>query len=135
MSRIFEAVRLAREERSKNGLDRSEALGEMELPDRRIEPRLDLQIDLTVYGFTEGSGTFYEQGTAISGNANGGVFLLAIPVVEGQELLLINNGASQEQICKVVGVRIRDITTSEVSATFISPNQDFWRSVPQALKK
>jgi hypothetical protein len=129
MSRIYDAIKNARESRSKSGLNQTDVLGEMELPERRIAPRLELDIDLTVYGHSDEAGTFYEQATAISGNANGGVFLVAIPVTEGQELLLINNRASQEQICTVVGVRIRDIRTSEVSANFPQPNDEFWKPI------
>jgi hypothetical protein len=105
MSRIFDAIKSARESRSKNELD----------------------IDLTVYGRSSCEDVFYEQARAITGNVNGGVFLLAIPVVEGQDLLLINNGTSQEQICNVVSVRIQDIQTSEVSVSFPVPNPDFWK--------
>jgi hypothetical protein len=100
----------------------------MELPERRVAPRKELDIDLTVYGRSACEAAFYEQARAISGNANGGVFLLTIPVLEGQDLLLINNGTSQEQICCVVSVRIRDIQASEVSVSFPLPNPDFWKS-------
>jgi hypothetical protein len=132
MSRIYDAIKTAKESRSTSGLDRSDALGEMELPDRRIAARMDLAIDLTVYGRSAGEDAFYEQAKAISGNANGGVFLLAIPITEGQDLLLINNSSSQEQVCNVVGVRIRDIQTSEVSVSFPLPNPDFWKSAGSA---
>ena len=70
----------------------------------------------------------FEQAKAIRGNANGGLFLLAIPVMEGQDLLLINNDTSQEQICNIVSVYIRDIQMSEVSVSFPLPNPDFWKS-------
>jgi hypothetical protein len=128
MSRIYDAIRTARESRSKSGLDRSDSLGEMELPERRGSPRKELDIDLTVYGRSEGESAFYEQARAISGNANGGVFLMSIPVLEGQVLLLINNGAAQEQVCNVLSVHIRDIQTSEVSVSFPAPNPDFWKA-------
>jgi len=128
MSRIFEAIRTARESRTKSGIDSNDALREMELPERRVSPRKDLDIDLTVYGRSDIEGPFYEQARAISGNANGGVFLAAIPVMEGQDLLLINNGASEEQICNVLSVHIRDIQTCEVSVSFPAPNPDFWNS-------
>jgi hypothetical protein len=127
MSRIFDAIRIARESRSKSGLDNKDALGQMELPERRVAPRQDLDIDLTVYGRSDVEGPFYEKARAISGNANGGVFLAAIPVLEGQDLLLINNGASEEQICNVLSVHIRDIQTCEVSVSFPAPNPDFWK--------
>jgi hypothetical protein len=128
MSRIYDAIKSARESRSRNGLDASDLLGEMELPERRVTPRKELGIDLTVYGRSASEAAFYEQARAISGNANGGVFLLAIPVVEGQDLLLINNGTSHEQICNIVSVHIQDIQTSEVSVSFPLPNPDFWKS-------
>lgn len=127
MSRIFDAIKNARESRSQKGLDVSDSLGETDLPERRVTPREELEINLTVYGRSACEAAFYEQAMAISGNANGGVFLLGIPVLEGQDLLLINNGNSQEQICNVVSVRIQDIQTSEVSVSFPVPNVDFWK--------
>lgn len=127
MSRIYDAIRNARDSRSKKGLDVSDLLGEMDLPERRVTPREELDIDLTVYGRSACEAAFYEQARAISGNANGGVFMLAIPILEGQDLLLINNGTSKEQICNVVSVRIQDIQTSEVSVSFPAPNADFWK--------
>ena len=126
MSRIYDAIRMARETRAQGGLDTSDSLGEMELPDRRITPRRDLDIDLTVYGQSMHE-TFYEKARAISGNVNGGVIVLGVPVVEGQDVLLINNGTSMEQICSVIGVRIVGISTCEVSVSFPVPNPDFWK--------
>jgi hypothetical protein len=128
MSRIYDAIRTARESRAQSGLNRSDCLGEMELPERRVTTRKELDIDLTVYGRLVLGDTFYAQAKAISGNANGGVFLLSVPVVEGQDLLLINNGMSQEQICNVIGIHIRDMQTSEVSVSFPIPNSDFWKN-------
>jgi len=128
MSRIYDAIRSARESRSKTGLDLSDFLGEMELPERRATLRMELDIDLTVYGRSASEAVFYEEARAIRGNANGGLFLLGIPVLEGQDLLLINTGTSQEQICNVVSVRIRDMQTSEVSVSFPVPNPDFWKA-------
>jgi len=134
MSGIYDAIKTSKKSRPTSGLDRSDSLGEMELPERRITTRMDLDIDLTVYGRSAGEDAFYERAKAISGNANGGVFLLTIPIAEGQDLLLINNDSSQEQICNVVGVRIRDIQTSEVSVSFPLPNPDFWKSAESARK-
>jgi hypothetical protein len=99
----------------------------MELPERRVTPRIELGIDLTVYGRSACEDAFYEQAKAVSGNANGGVLLLGIPVTEGQGLLLINNGTSQEQICNIVSVQAQDMQTLEVSVSFPLPNPDFWK--------
>jgi hypothetical protein len=127
MSRIYDSIRTARESRDRIGLNGSDSLGKMDLPERRISPRIDLDIDLAVYGRLPDEDAFYARAKAISGNANGGVFLLSIPVVEGQDLLLINNVTSAEQICNVLNVNIRDIQTSEVAVCFPIPNSDFWK--------
>ena len=126
MSRIYDALQSARESRSKAGPNASDMLGEMELPERRVTPRTEVDINLTIYGRGARGEAFYEQALAVSGNANGGVFLLGIPVSEGQDLLLINNGSATEQICSVVSVRIRDIESSVVSVSFPIPNPTFW---------
>jgi hypothetical protein len=135
MSRIFDAIQNARKSRSKDGVDASDSLGEMELPERRETPKKELGIDLTVYGRSEGEAAFYEQAKAISGNASGGVFLLGIPVMEGQNLLLINNGTALEQICNIVSVRTQDIQTLEVSVSFPLPNPNFWKPSGSARSK
>jgi len=127
MSRIFEAIRIARDSRAQSGVNYSERLGQMELDERRITPRKGLDMDLTVYGRLPSEDTFYAQAKAISGNANGGVFLLSIPVVEGQDILLINNGNSEEQICNIISVHILDMQMSEVSVSFPIPNAAFWK--------
>ena len=136
MSRIYEALKTAQEFRAKSGLTSGDGLGVMEMPERRVSSREDLDIDLTVYGRAAGETPFYEHAKAVSGNANGGLFLLAVPVVEGQDLLLINNRASLEQVCRVVNFTIRDPQTSEVSVVFPFPNPEFWQvsSVPGEIK-
>src|ERR1700730_9071622 len=127
MSRIYDAIKSARESRSKTGPAASDLLGEMELPERRITPRKELALNLTDYGRSACEEAIYEQARALSGNANGGVLLLAIPVMEGQDLLLINNSNSQEQVCNIVSVRTEDTQTLEVSVSFPMPNPDFWK--------
>ena len=104
----------------------------MEWPERRITPRAELDIDLTVYGRSACEAAFYEQAKAISGNVNGGVILLSVPIVEGQDLLLINNSTSLEQISNVVRVKIINIQFSEVSVSFPVPNPDFWKTTTAA---
>lgn len=126
MSRIFEALQCAQESRSKKRAASAESLGEMEMPERRVAPRKGLDLNLTVYGRSSSDGVFYEQAKALSGNPNGGVFLLGVPVAEGQDLLLLNTVSGEEQICKVVNVRIVDIQSSEVSVSFPEPSSTFW---------
>ena len=127
MSRIYEALKLAQESRLKNAAAVGDGLGMMEMPDRRSGPRWDLGTHLTVYGRASDECPFYEEVQAFSVNAEGGLLLLRVPVRKGQDLLLINNRTSQEQICRVVHVRIRDTQTSEVAVTFSSAHPDFWQ--------
>jgi hypothetical protein len=127
MSRIYEALKNAQEQKSKNELASGNCLGVMEMLERRGSPRTELDIELTVYGHSGSELPFYEQAKGIRGNADGGVFLLTVPVHEGQDLLLINDqNSNKEQICRVVNVIIRDILTSEVVVAFPSPNPEFW---------
>jgi hypothetical protein len=126
MSRIYEALREAERIRSNNRVAAEDGLGVMEMPDRRCSERWELEIDLTVYGHVAGEPPFYERARALKGNENGGLILLSVPVCEGQDLLLINNRTSQEQICRIVNVHIRDLETSEASVAFPSPHPEFW---------
>jgi hypothetical protein len=133
MSRIFDALKSAQESRTKTGLWAEKLLGLMEPSDRRESPRVDVNVELTVYGRTPGGPPFYETATAVKANSNGGLLLLTIPVVEGQDLLLINNHISQEQLCRVVEFRVQDSQTCEVSVAFPAANPDFWK-IPVAAK-
>ena len=127
MSRLYDPTKSAQGTRSKSGLDKSEFLSEMQLEERRVACGIELGIDLTVYGRSACESVFYEPARVIRENANGGLFLLAIPVLEGQDLLLINNGTSQEQICNIVSVRTDSMGICEVMVSFPSPNPDFWK--------
>jgi hypothetical protein len=124
MSRIYEALRNAEELRSRSGAAAAEVY---EGPERRESPRIDLDIELTIYGRSVDELPFYEDAQVMNGNANGGVFLLAAPVSEGQDLLLINNRTSEEQICRVANVRMESEQKSEVSVRFPAPNPEFWQ--------
>ncbi len=99
----------------------------MELADRRCGRRWELGIHITVYGHASDNCPFYEEVKAFSVNSNGALLLVRVPVCDGQELLLINNRTSQEQICRVVHSRVRDEQTSELAVAFPSPNPQFWQ--------
>jgi len=132
MSRIFDALKIAQASRSKTNMQGGNILGLIETPERRESPRVELNVDLTVYGRTAGGPPFYETAKAIRGNANGGLLLVTIPVAEGQDLLLINNQVPKEQLCRVLEFRVRDANTSEVSVAFPEPNAEFWNTAAVA---
>ena len=114
--------------------DSSDIPAEGRLPDRRVAPRQELDVELTVYGRSAYGAPFYDRAKAIIGNARGGLIVIPVPLTEGQDLLLINTSTSREQICTVVDVHIRDIQMSEVSVSFSSPNPAFW-STPTKSRK
>jgi hypothetical protein len=127
MSRIYDALKEAERLRSKNRLAHEDCLGVMELPGRGCSGRREQEIELMIYGHVPSGHPFYRSAKALRWDANGGLVLLCIPVCEGQNLLLFNNQTSQEEICHIVNVRIRDIETHEVAVTFSSPRPEFWQ--------
>ena len=127
MSRIYEALRIMNATRSESGAADRDSLGVMEMPERRQSPRYELDVPLTIYGRAPSGSPFYQVADAVNGSADGGLIVLRVPVCEGQDLLLINNWTSKEQICRVVHIRGRDAETNEVGVAFPSPNPEFWQ--------
>ena len=126
MSKIYHPTKNSQEAQSRFVPSSQDTSTEMEISDRRVAPRQELDVELTVYGRSAYGAPFYDRAKAIIGNARGGLIVLPVPLTEGQDLLLINTSSSREQICTVVGVHIRDIQMSEVSVRFSSPNPTFW---------
>jgi len=126
MSKIYDPTKNSQEAQSRFVPSSQDTSTEMEIRDRRVAPRQELDVELTVYGRSAYGAPFYDRAKAIIGNARGGLIVLPVPLTEGQDLLLINTSSSREQICTVVGVHIRDIQMSEVSVRFSSPNPTFW---------
>jgi hypothetical protein len=134
MTKIYDPVKDSKDMPSRVRYHCSDANVEVELPDRRVAPRQELDVELTVYGRSAYGAPFYDRAKAIIGNARGGLIVIPVPLTEGQDLLLINTATSREQICTVVVVHIRDIQMSEVSVKFPSPNPAFW-SPPATSRK
>jgi len=133
MSRIFDALKSAQATRAKTSVQGGNILGLLEPQDRRESPRVEINVELTVYGRTPGGPPFYDKAQAVRGNKNGGLILMTVPVIEGQDLLLINNQISMEQVCRVLEFRARDEQVCEVSVLFSTPSDDFW-GIPATVK-
>jgi hypothetical protein len=132
MSRIYEALQNAKATRLKVGT--ADSLGVMELPERRQIGRV-VSVPLTVYGRALSGSPFYQEADGIGGNADGGLIALCMAVLEGQDLLLINNCTSIEQMCRVMHIHSRDAKTNEVGIAFSSPNKEFWQVPKSAVKR
>lgn len=128
MSKTCDPTKSSPDMRSGVAEDTSEAPTEARTPDRRVAPRQELDVELTVYGRSAYGAPFYDRAKAITGNSRGGLIVIPVPLTEGQDLLLINTATSREQICTVVSVHIRDVQMSEVSVRFSSPNPTFWKT-------
>jgi hypothetical protein len=127
MSQFYEALKIVEAARSESGAANGDSLGVMEMPEQRRSQRWELDVPLTVYGRGLSGSPFYKDADAVNGSAYGGVIVLRAPVCEGQDLMLINNWTSKEQVCRVVHVRGRDAETNEVGVAFSSLNPEFWQ--------
>ena len=134
MKRIEDGLKSAQVPQSPNRLPDADGRGVTEMPERRENPRRQLDVGLTIYGGAVGESPFYEKAEALSGNSNGGLILVSVAVSEGQNLLLINNQTSEEQICRVVRVSSRDAQSNEVAVLFPSPNPRFWPGSQQVVE-
>jgi hypothetical protein len=126
MSQIYDAVKAVEAERSVRGAPARDSLGVMEMPEQRLFSRSESSVPLTVYGRAADGSPFYREADGVNMSPDGGLIVIRASVCEGEELLLINNRSSQEQLCRVVHVSSRDTDTSEVGVAFPSPNLTFW---------
>jgi hypothetical protein len=131
MSRPDKTPKTVEPKRSASGVAAHSSAGALGTIDERRSRRWELDVPLTIYGRGPNGAPFYQEAEAVNVSATGGLIVLRTPVHEGQDLLLINNWTSIEQICRVVRVRSRGAETYQVGVTFPSPNVDFW-FVPDA---
>jgi hypothetical protein len=131
MSRTDKTPKTVEAKRSASGVAAQRSAGALGTIDERRSRRWELDVPLTVYGRGPTGAPFYQEAEAVNVSATGGLIVLHTPVHEGQDLLLINNWTSIEQICSVVRVRSRGAETYQVGVSFPSPNVDFW-FVPDA---
>jgi hypothetical protein len=136
MSQIYDAVKAVETERSVKGAPACDSLSIMGLPEQRVFARSEVSVPLTVYGRGPDGSPFYREADGVSMSPDGGLIVMRGSVCEGEELLLINNRSSQEQLCRVVHVSSRDTNTNEVGVAFPSPNLTFWElSEPPSLEE
>jgi hypothetical protein len=131
MSRTDKTPKTVEPKRSASEAAANSSPGVLGTIDERRSRRWELDVPLTVYGRGPKGSPFYQEAEAVNVSATGGLIVMHTPVHEGQDLLLINNWTSIEQICRVVRVRSRGAETYQVGVTFPSPNPDFW-FVPEA---
>ena len=142
MSRIWQALRQAEQERARKSTDREEPEIEdtepaprlrnegmrTELPsERRRDLRHSRETTLLVYGSDAEKQPFHEESNTIDANDEGCLFLLATGVSPGQRLFLTNMRNQAEQECRVVYVGRRVQGLVRIGVEFTRPAPQFWR--------
>jgi hypothetical protein len=89
----------------------------VELPDRRVTPRVHVHIPLFVYGHTQTGDPFHEETSTISING------------PGQRLVVTNQGNDQTEQCIVVSVVAGTTDGSNIALKFPTPMPQFWRGL------
>jgi hypothetical protein len=143
MSRIWQALRQAEQERKSLAPQEASDIEEMEREpaaeedepegacglDRRKGVRHSHETTLLIYGSDSEKQPFHEQSETIDANENGCLLSLANSVSRGQRLVVTNMRNQAEQECRVVYVGRRARGKSRVGVEFIRPTPQFWRSV------
>jgi hypothetical protein len=129
MSRIWEAIKQARLERSQEkdatAAPDGQAAGPLE---RRSRLRHAHQADLLVYGSGEDKQPFHEEGATVDASDYGCRLVLDTAVAPGQRLFLTNTGNQAEQECRVVHVSHREHGKIRVGVEFSQSARNFWNS-------
>ena len=101
----------------------------VELPDRRVTPRVYVHIPLFVYGRTPSGDPFHEEARTISINGAGGLISMSSRVQPGQRLAVTNQGNDQTEQCIVVSVDGGSSDAKKIALKFPTPMPRFWRGL------
>jgi hypothetical protein len=99
--------------------------------DRRRSSRRAFDAIICAYGRSHSEQPFYEEARTINVGIHGALLLMAMPVEDGQKLLLINEVTQEQQICRIVYRRSRKTERVEVAVEFAAPHGEFWRCPPE----
>lgn len=94
---------------------------------RRRTQRVKIAIPVTVR-IPKPNASFYEEATeTVVVNAHGCLARLAVPLVPGQQIRIVNSTSSEEQECAVVWIGQFNEGKTEVGLEFSEPAPRFWR--------
>lgn len=127
MSKIFEALKKAEQEKSKQRDTQPTPTDFRERFERRKTRRVTVSIPLFVYGHTIKDEPFCEDVHTIEINADGALISMQTVVQPGQKLIVTNKTNQKTQMCTVLAVAARLGLPQEVAIEFASPTPQFWR--------
>jgi PilZ domain-containing protein len=126
MSRIYDAIRKAQQERADKSLDDSTLIAPGPHSDRRRSRRWSVDVPVFVYGHNTVQEPFHEEAHTLDVSASGALLMLGAEVQPGQKLLLINRSTQAAQECRVVYLGERRTCSSAVAIEFGQSNAPFW---------
>ena len=124
MSRIWEAIKQARLERSQRRSRGSAARRPQ--GERRANSRRAHEAELLVYGSGDDAQPFHEGAPTVDASDTGCLLMLETPVAPGQRLFLTNATNQAEQECRVVHVSEREHGKIRVGVEFRQAAHHFW---------
>lgn len=95
--------------------------------DLRRSQRVLLRVPIVVMGEAPHGTPFSEETITLIVNAHGALISLAVKVIAGQKLGVVNLSSGEELSCHVVHVGAANNGKSEVGIEFVSPAPFFWR--------
>lgn len=96
--------------------------------DRRKSKRSVHRVPLLVYGSNPENEPFHEEVYTVEVSDSGCLFSLAMPVLRGQRLVLINMRTQDEKECRVVHVGRRTQGRTRIGIEFVRAVPDFWKA-------
>lgn len=131
MSKIFDALKLAElfRARRKDAKPAGTRTSILDHTDRRRTTRIQVDVPLFIYGYTQGGNTFYEETHTIEINGGGGLVAMTSRVQPGQRLAVTNQGNEQTQECVVVSIRAHLAHANHIALKFPTPMPQFWQAL------
>ena len=127
MSRIWEALKHAQQERSRERSAPADDITDSSAgSDRRKGLRHPHIVPVLVYGSRLDNQPFHEEVNTIDVGEHGCLLVIETPVVRGQRLFLTNTHTQAEQDCRVVHACTLGSGKTRVGLVFCSPSPNFW---------
>jgi hypothetical protein len=127
--KIFAMLRWVKSSPAGRAYHRTAGTRTVELPDRRVTPRVYVRIPQYVYGRTQAGDPFHEEARTISINGAGGLISMSSRVQPGQRLAVTNQGNDQTEQCIVVSVAGGLADANNIALKFPAPMPQFWRGL------
>ena len=131
MSRIWEALKQAQQERSRERPAPAEdpagaSVDPAADSDHRHGLRHPHVVPVLVYGSGLDKQPFHEEVDTVDAGENGCLLVIETSVVRGQRLFLTNTRTQAEQECRVVHTRTLPSGKMRIGLVFCAPSPRFW---------